>query len=257
MASLRAAGLTHRGAVRASNEDSIAIDGWIAPRTMTAPVQFEIELDGAALCLVADGMGGHAAGEVASGLAVRDLVEKSRDIRNAGELEAALIELNEALFDAMKADRALSGMGTTVAGVILRDRQAIVFNVGDSRVYVGRAQDLRLFSTDDSPAARRVDSRERTGQLSHTLTQCLGGWTIGTMSPHVLTLALRENTRFLLCSDGLTDMLDQDAIEACLRDDGAATVNNLFAAAMSSGGADNISVIVADYRPSDQETPDF
>jgi PPM family protein phosphatase len=270
MPRIRAAGLTHRGAVRTSNEDCIAIDSWITQRTMASPSFLETELDGAVVCLVADGMGGHAAGEIASLLAARDLAEKSREIDDVDQLEAALTALNQAIFDAMMDDRDLLGMGTTIAGVILREGEALVFNIGDSRVYVENAGFLRLLSTDDSSAAGRIGSHERTGQISHTLTQCLGGArAFEAISPHVTKLALRRDAdgqqrnfdaRFLLCSDGLTDMLDQDAIEACLASDPVETADNLFKAAMAEGGEDNISIVVADYSVTDsgrsRERPD-
>jgi serine/threonine protein phosphatase PrpC len=247
---IRAAGLTHRGAVRASNEDCIAMDGWISQLSMATPFHLETTLDQGVLYVVADGMGGHAAGEVASEFAVLDLVEKSRRIGTPDQLKAVLTDLNQALFDKMKERHELAGMGTTVAGIILREREAFLFNIGDSRIYVDNGGYLRLLSTDDTSAATSIGSHERTGQFSHALLQCLGGArAFMPVSPHVTSFALPETAaaRFLLCSDGLTDMLDQDAIEACLQDDPAATAKALFEAAMAEGGQDNFSVVVVDY----------
>jgi serine/threonine protein phosphatase PrpC len=253
MPHIRVAALTHRGGVRTANEDCIAVGNQIAQRCMSAPLHLETELDGALLCVVADGMGGHAAGEVASLLAVRRIVETWHHISNAEQLSTALSELNCTVFNAMKGDLASLGMGTTIAGVILREGEALVFNIGDSRVYTRNGRFLRLLSTDDTTA--RVAGHERTGQVSHALTQCLGGArNFEPVSPHVLTLPLGKQARFLLCSDGLTDMLDQDAIEACLRDDPVATADDLFAASMAAGGDDNISIIIADYEADTKRT---
>jgi protein phosphatase len=256
MAYLRAVGLTHRGAVRSGNEDCIAIDAWMTQRSMSAPVYLETAIEGTTLCLVCDGMGGREAGEVASLIAARGLIARSRDLVDAESVGAALIAANQAVFDAMRDKPELTGMGTTVAGVALGDGEALIFNVGDSRVYAQNGAFLRLLSTDDTLAATHVGGHERTGQASHGILQCLGGAdAFVPISPHVQRLSIRPSegspqafdARFLLCSDGLTDMLDQDAIESCLDPDPVATCKALFEAAMREGGQDNISVIVAEY----------
>ncbi len=257
MPTVRAAGLTHRGAVRSGNEDCIAVDAWVSQRSMSAPVYLEAPLDWTILCLVADGMGGHAAGEVASLMAAQSLLELTPNLHSADEMHAALIAVSHAIFEATQGNPALVGMGTTIAGVAFHEGEAFIFNVGDSRVYVQNGDFLRLLSTDDTAAADYAGSHERTGQRSHKLLQCLGGArAFVPVSPHVVRVPLGVgeessteaiDARFLLCSDGLTDMLDQDAIEACLQADPVATCKALYEAAMSAGGEDNISIIVADY----------
>ena len=256
---IRAAGLTHRGLVRSSNEDCVALDSWMTQRDMAAPIGVETLLDGVFLCLVTDGMGGHQAGEVASLTAARAMEKQARQIADTVALEATLAETNKAIFSAMAENRALVGMGTTVAGVLLRDAEAFVFNVGDSRVYQQTGGDLRLLSVDDTLAGATISPRERTGLRSHALTQCLGGQSgFVPIEPHTRLVALTGGsepadihrlTRFLVCSDGLTDMLDQSGIEACLEGDPRASVASLANAALNAGGRDNLSIIVADWYP--------
>ena len=252
MTFVRAVGLTNRGAFRVSNEDCIAIDRWVEQRDMTTPLLLEAELDGPFLCAVADGMGGHASGEIASALALRELIKEARQIDDTNRLDVVLREINRIIFMAMADDRAYTGMGTTLAGLILRKDEAFVFNVGDSRIYGGDKTGVELLSSDDTMAAvQSVSPRERTGRHGHQLLQCFGGSAeFVKIEPHVSVLSLEElPLRFILCSDGLTDMLDQDEIEECIRNAGEhleRIAKDLFDAAMKKGGKDNFSVIVAD-----------
>ena len=248
---VRAVGLTNRGAVRPANEDCIVIDRWIEQRDMAAPLRLEMELDGAFLCAVADGMGGHAAGELASALAVRELSDKSRLIDDADRLDLVLREINQTLFAAMVENPTCAGMGTTLAGILICDTAILVFNIGDSRVYSFEGRTMELLTTDDTSAALTVSPRERTGLRGHQLLQCLGGSRrLEKIEPHVSVLSSSTlPLHFVLCSDGLTDMLDQDEIEGCIdeaRGNSEQIAKNLYEAAMKKGGKDNFSVIVAD-----------
>jgi PPM family protein phosphatase len=250
---LVAAGVTHRGAVRRANQDCIAIDSWTAQRDMASPLAIETLLDGPFLCVIADGLGGHSQGELASALAVRRLVDEAHRITDAAQLHAALEALNQSIYAAMAEDESRIGMGTTIAGLIVLADLALVFNVGDSRIY-RRIDDqtLDLVSSDDTMSAEYVSPRERTGQFGHHLLQSLGGAaSFQPIAPHILALPLDgAPQRFVLCSDGLTDMLDQSEIEDCLdASSPRATAARLFEAAMAKGGDDNISVIVVDCGP--------
>src|SRR5687767_13653694 len=132
---LRAAAFTHLGAVRLSNEDSIAVGGWITSEPMTAPVVLEHEVAAGLICLVADGMGGHAAGEIASRAVAEHLSRRAAEATDEAALAALLRDADAELFALMREQPAWRGMGTTVAGIGITPARALAFNVGDSRVY--------------------------------------------------------------------------------------------------------------------------
>jgi serine/threonine protein phosphatase PrpC len=225
---------THRGRVRAGNEDVIVIGDWVSEPEMAQPRQFRHALTEPLVCAVADGMGGHRAGEVASGEAARRLSAAGARLTDAPGAAAALHQINASLYRAMEADPRLLGMGTTVVGMALSSR-IVWFNVGDSRLY-RVAGGLTQLSTDDVPP----------GPRNGTITQTLGGlWPPGaSIAPHVGDEPLNAPARYLLCSDGVTDMLDDAEVAACLAFPDADAVARLFEAAMHAGGMDNISIIL-------------
>jgi serine/threonine protein phosphatase PrpC len=244
---LRVTAFTHRGAVRAGNEDSIAVGDWITSESMAAPVLLERALDTPLICLVADGMGGHAAGEVASRTVAEHLAARAAQATDAAAIASLLREANGALFELMDERPAWYGMGTTVAGVVVAPAGVLVFNVGDSRVYRIEADALVQLSTDDTPGPKRPDGRTAV-YTSSIISQVLGGYGADDpgeqLDPHVLSEPLRDGACYLICSDGLTDLLERDRIGALLEPDDDASVRTLFAAAMGAGGDDNISLIL-------------
>ena len=249
MVQLSATAFTHQGAVRENNEDTIAFGTWVRSAPMTAPERLEHEIaDGAALvALVADGMGGHAAGEVASRVAAERLVEHAARTVDAVSLAGLLHEVNGELFELMRQQPGLAGMGTTVAGVVVLPAACLVFNVGDSRVYRSDAAGLVQLSTDDTPGPKLADGR--TAAIpSHLITQTLGGDFQDEIVPHVLHEPLDQPRRYLICSDGLSDLVSREEIEALIGDDPAASVTALFEAAMARGGRDNVSLILLEVR---------
>lgn len=236
---------THRGVVRSSNEDTIGVGDWIRNASMSTPNQWRLTLEAPFLCIVADGMGGHAAGEEASQDAVTKLREKASSTENAEELGELLQQINVQLYDRMQEDSSLIGMGTTVVGAIFAPDRFIWFNVGDSRLYRHRNGFLRQISIDDVPdiaLAGEGGSRRRT----NAITQSLGG-TRSYQRPtlHIGPEELIIPSRWLLCSDGLTDMVDIDAIEECMALQDLDAIVRLVQLAMQAGGEDNISIILA------------
>ena len=148
----------------------------------------------------------------------------------------------------MRERPSLRGMGTTVAGVVVAPAGSLVFNVGDSRVY--RIEDTALvqLSTDDTPGPKLADGRT-AAITSHLITQSLGGvYEEAPIAPHLLAVPPAARERYLLCSDGLSDLLSRDEIEAELADDDRTSVAALFEAAMARGGRDNISILMLDLR---------
>lgn len=236
--------ITHKGLVRDGNEDSIAVGQWVRTRTMETPHQWRFALEGPVCCIVADGMGGHAAGEVASRHAASRLGELCSGIGNAEAVENALQKINAELYDLMNRDSSLVGMGTTIVGAVMTQGGLIWFNVGDSRLYQHRNGFLRLISIDDVPeAARGRDPNVR--RSSSAITQSLGGTKeIQTPTPHVDLFELTVPSRWILCSDGLSDMVDLDTMEDCLSSADLDAASRLLRSALRAGGNDNVSLII-------------
>jgi serine/threonine protein phosphatase PrpC len=247
---LRATAFTHQGAVRAANEDCIAIGDWVTSEPMAAPLVLERAIGAPLIAVVADGMGGHAAGEVASRIAAERLAALASRVGDEAGLANLLRDVNAELFEAMREQPRLRGMGTTVAGVSIAPAGTLVFNVGDSRVYRIAEGALVQLSTDDTPGPKLADGRT-AAMTSHLITQSLGGAyeEVG-IEPHLLSAPLAPRERYLLCSDGLSDLLTRDEIEAELAADNQSSVQALFEAAMARGGRDNISIIMLDLRRS-------
>ena len=239
---LEVAAWTHRGKVRERNEDTIVVGDFQAgAEGMEAPRSVERPLDPPVLCLVADGMGGHAAGEKASSLAARLLAERiGEDDDDLGTGTAkALRDVNRAVYEAAAETPGARAMGTTVAGMLFAAGGIRWFNVGDSRIYRYRNGFARQLSIDDVPP-----EAPRSGRI----TQALGGWSsFVDIEPHVGREELNPGWRYLLCSDGLTDHLDVRRIEEILAEGGtdADAATRLFDCAMEDGGRDNISIVLA------------
>jgi serine/threonine protein phosphatase PrpC len=244
---LRVTAFTHQGAVRASNEDTIAVGDWITSEPMAAPVALERAVEGPLICLVADGVGGHAAGEVASRMVAQYLVARAAQATDQAAMVKLLYGTNDALFELMGERPAWYGMGTTVAGVAVTPAGVLVFNVGDSRVYKVEAGALVQLSTDDTPGPKLPDGRTAV-YTSSIISQVLGGYGPDNpeeqLNPHVLSEPLADGARYLICSDGLTDLVDRNTIEETLDRDDQASARALFEAAMAAGGDDNVSLIL-------------
>jgi serine/threonine protein phosphatase PrpC len=236
----RVTAFTHNGLVRSHNEDTIAVGAWIQSTPMDAPRQTVHGLDRALLCLVADGMGGHAAGEEASRLAAVRMAESAHSAATEADVAVLVRRANREIFAAMRENPRRLGMGTTVAGVLVRSDSILWFNVGDSCLFRYHDQILRQLSIDDVP-----DPHVPHGFRSHIVTQALGGApSLVDVTPHTGEEPAAAGRRYLLCSDGLTDMVDPVAIKAAFVGDDVAAVAKLFNMAMIAGGADNVSIVL-------------
>jgi len=244
--SLRVAALTHIGRRRELNEDCIAIGARVLSAPIETPWVTSIALrEEPAVCLVADGMGGHPAGDVASRMVIEELSATLPDAyATDADLVAALRKANQRLFAAMQGNPAHVGMGTTIAGITVSSSEVSIFNVGDSRIYRVNGRKLEQISVDDSES---TDASCFAWLMpSRVLVQCLGGYPeMEEIEPHVAREMLEPGSSYLLCSDGLHDMLSDRAIQSCVRDDPVETVSALFEGAMAAGGSDNISIIYA------------
>ena len=237
---LRVAALTHQGARRSGNEDTICVGAWVRGEPMPSARDTRHELSTPIVCLVCDGMGGHDAGEVASALAARTLSISLNGPATEGSIAKAIREVNADVFRAADGAGGRAGMGTTVAGLWFSDQGLIWFNVGDSRVYRFRDGFARQLTVDD------VRTQPDGSRVGHVITQALGGAErFIEIDPHVGDEPLVMGWRYLICSDGLTDMVPIEVIEAKLALDLEAALEGLFSAAMAAGGEDNISIVLA------------
>jgi serine/threonine protein phosphatase PrpC len=245
---LHATAFTHQGAVRVANEDTIAVGDWITSEPMAAPVVLEHTVAAPLICLVADGMGGHAAGEVASRTVAEHLARRAAEAVDEAALAALLRDADAELFALMQEQPAWRGMGTTVAGISVGPKRVMAFNVGDSRVYRIDEGALVQLSTDDTPGPKLADGRT-AAMTSNLVTQSLGGaYQPAGIEPHVVSEPLANGARYLICSDGLTDLVDRTAIEETIDRDDIASAQALFEGAMAQGGDDNISLILLRIR---------
>lgn len=205
------------------------------------------------LFAVADGMGGHVAGDVASALAVQVITEGTADRELSPEmLEGLLARANEAIWTQAHSNDQLAGMGTTCTVLLIDGSKAHLAHVGDSRAYLLRAGRLSQLTDDHTLVARMVkegrirpEDADRHPQRN-VITRALG---VDESVPvdHV-ELDLQDGDRILLCSDGLTSMIGSTQIESILdsTDDPQEAADRLVAAANEAGGEDNITVLVVD-----------
>jgi PPM family protein phosphatase len=232
-------GVTDAGKVRQNNEDAMLIgDG-----------------EDETLFVVADGIGGFEAGEVASSLAVEVL----RDLQPDEPFNAAIGEANRRIVAAGRGDEKLSGMGTTIVAVRFggtqREPVAEVAHVGDSRVYLLRGGDMKPVTEDHSLVAELVRSGDLTRDQAaehpqkNLITRALGA--DEEVDVDTAILPVEAGDRILLCSDGLSDMVHEDGISLILAespDDPEKAARGLLSAALDAGGNDNITVVVIDVK---------
>ncbi|MFF7968984.1 PP2C family protein-serine/threonine phosphatase [Streptomyces sp. NPDC007903] len=234
--SLRFTVRSDKGLVREVNEDSV----YAAPH----------------LLVVADGMGGHAAGEVASSVVISHMAELGPERTRAEPMEAlrgAILAGNRAIAEAVRTSPELEGMGTTLTAVLMEadSDQFVVANVGDSRAYLMRAGELVLLTRDDSLVQTLLDDGRITPAeaLAHPQRSMVTKALVGgeSLSPTLFRLKTLPGDRFLLCSDGLSDLVPESELATALclsgRDEAA---DRLVELALGAGGRDNVSVVVAD-----------
>ncbi len=237
--------LSDIGRVRQENEDTF----WV-----------ELELG---LFLVSDGMGGHRGGGLASKIVTEDLpamIETKLDRLRVGSprairaiFEKAIVEQSEQLLMEGESESGFKGMGATLVMVLLRKNRAYIGNLGDSRVYRFRKGRLVQLTKDHSVVSELLDKgrikpeeaegHEAQGEITHYVGM------EEKARPWVRSFGLKGGDRLLLCTDGLTDLVNDEAIAAILRDktDCDEACKALVDAANTGGGDDNITVIIADW----------
>ena len=237
---IKASAKTHTGNIRAGNEDCFISD------------------DGLGLWLVADGMGGHEAGEVASAIVAQVIVDEIRDGRN---LSDAIQRSHRSILDATEQGHGAHGMGSTVVAIrrIEANRWQLGW-VGDSRAYLwtpqpgGQGGELQQISRDHSYVQALLDSGAITEEEMEThpdrnvITQCLGSVEIQNVRVDIVENDWKPGQKILLCSDGLSDEVNDASIATTLSEttDSPAAVEKLLAAALQNGGRDNVTLVLID-----------
>jgi serine/threonine protein phosphatase PrpC len=235
--SFRAAGRSDVGLVRNNNEDS----GFIGKHFL----------------LVADGMGGHAAGELASSTTVAIVAQVDNNKEKLENLESKLIEIpkviTKELKNAINKDSSRAGMGTTLTAAVIQENQLKVSHVGDSRAYLVRNKQISRITKDQTYIQSLIDNNEITESEAKNhpqrslLLQAIDG--ITESIPVITSIEILENDKILLCSDGLTNVVtDEEILEIVNQFDYVGAVSALIEKALENGGPDNITVIVADLQ---------
>lgn len=247
---IMATGMTHRGARRRANEDMLAIAGWSGNADMEGPEQRLLSLRAPFACAVADGLGGHEGGALASSIVIARLMREAMRLQDA-EAVADLVASLEVDFARLAGERGFAAApGSTLAALIARGegRPMLAVNIGDSRIYRISARGVERLSTDDTSATggEAEDTDDRTGLAGHALVQAIGGGHAPKrLTPHVVEVPLRADERYFLCTDGVTDVMGNSEIHALsLRhhDDDKAFCAAVFAECMARGGPDNITL---------------
>jgi len=242
----RAFGLTDVGRRRETNEDDLLLEPDLG------------------LYAVADGMGGHAAGEIASRLAIETLLQARRREGSAGPkptadesamwLREAFSEANRRICDSIRLHEERRGMGTTVVALVHNGEGAVVGHVGDSRVYLLRGDDLIRMTSDHSWVNEQVklglmsDDAAQRHPMRNIVTRALGSRE--DVLVDVASTRLEPGDVFVLCSDGLNTMLTDDEIRGLVlrhRDEPESACRALIHAANVSGGEDNVTVVIVRF----------
>ncbi|ORW89171.1 serine/threonine protein phosphatase [Mycobacterium sp. IEC1808] len=230
---LRYAARSDRGLVRANNEDSVYA--------------------GARLLALADGMGGHAAGEVASQLVIAALAHLDDDEPGGdllAKLDAAVRAGNAAIAAQVEMEPDLEGMGTTLTAILFDGNRIGLVHIGDSRGYLLRDGELVQITKDDTFVQTLVDEGRITREEAHSHPQrslIMRALTGHEVEPTLTMREARAGDRYLLCSDGLSDPVSDETIHEALQiPDVAESAYRLIELALRGGGPDNVTVVVAD-----------
>lgn len=235
--------LSDRGCIREVNEDC---------GRFVRPTDSAVLSRKGILIIVADGMGGHSAGEVASGMAV-DTISRSyfeSEGNPADSLKAAFTEANSRIYEAAKSNEKLEGMGTTCTALVVQNNSALAAHVGDSRLYLIRGGEIYLMTEDHSAVMELVKlgiismEQARHHEDKNVIVRALGTAPQVEVSMWENPLEVREHDQFVLCSDGLTDLVEDKEIKGAVlsANDNHSACENLIHLAKKRGGYDNITV---------------
>jgi protein phosphatase len=247
---ITSAGRTDVGVIRSGNEDSYLM------------------VPDRGIFVVADGMGGHAAGEVASDMAVHYVARELDSLRGlsdeqvAERMRGAIRTANGAIFQRTLTEHDKRGMGTTVTALTLFESRFLIGQVGDSRAYLLRDNKLSQLTKDHSYVQEQVDAgyltpeQARTHPYSNVITRCVGA--NSDVMPDIYVGSVRPRDVFLLASDGLTGMLEDYQLAELLSPERMPEeeVDSLIAEANRHGGLDNITAVIVRIDSVDATPPD-
>jgi serine/threonine protein phosphatase PrpC len=260
-------GSTNVGSAREQNQDTFVIAELESGRISRPCIRTDVWVARpGVLMLVCDGMGGRAAGDVASQLAAESIKhELESEGENVGQapahsLKRAVLGANQVILEEAKAHPEERGMGTTCTAAIVSPDHLAIAQVGDSRAYLLRDGHLRALTRDQTVASDLVACGALKAEevehfpYRHVLAQALG--TSADLKPVITNVDLREGDRVLLCSDGLHSTVSEQTIGAILTGtpEVAEVSEALIAAALAAGGPDNVTVVVADCGPLKRST---
>jgi len=247
--------LSHRGLVRGNNEDYLSI-------TELSPVGGKP----AFLAILADGVGGHNAGEVASRIAVDTIMEQVRQKHPADDvhdlLEESILVANQAILEDVSNHPDRGGMGTTCVCVLIIGNTLYTAHLGDSRLYLQRRDNLQRLTRDHTLQEEMItilehdgNNQSRSQPLAHVLTRYLGSPHTVDVDHHMLdgekrveTFKIKKSDILLLCSDGITDMVSDDEIHRILSTcNGRKRPQSLVYHALKQGGHDNATAVVLQF----------
>jgi PPM family protein phosphatase len=238
---IEGAAITHRGTVKETNEDCLAIGFWSSQETMESARPFEHELDLPFACIVCDGMGGHNDGEKASLLVAKGLVKRIVTLGTKG-IEASVRAVNAELSAHVREHPELAGMGSTTVGLGAHERSLVIFNVGDSRAYKVGERGLMQLSTDDvmgEPGWKLSSGKERNTRLM----QCFGGRSsFSDIVPNIVVEPCSPGSTYLLCCDGLYETVTEEEMAKLIGPDLKASAEALMKAALEKKARDNVTV---------------
>ena len=268
---VKAFGITDTGKVRSANEDQfLAAELTKSMRLWQTSLQgprVQVGEERAHLFLVADGMGGHRAGERASALAVTAIehftlnsfkwffgTDGNEAKKVLAQFQAALTQADAAIVEEAADKPELRGMGTTVTMAFQVGAQLCVVHVGDSRAYLYRDNELHQLTKDHTVVAELVRKgvvpadQASAHHMRHVITNVVGGPEVG-VKVEARALEIQPGDRLLLCSDGLTEAVSDDAIAATLdgEADAEAAAKQLLAQAMAGPAKDNITLVVVNF----------
>jgi serine/threonine protein phosphatase PrpC len=238
--------LTDVGRRRERNQDNV---------TSHIPSEPEVLAEKGALFVVCDGMGGHAAGEVAADLGVQTIRDVYFDIHGQDVITTiaqAVKSANEMIYSTARATVEYGGMGTTCVALVVAGGRGYIVNIGDSRAYIARDGSVRQVTQDHSWVAEQVrngvitEEQARVHAHRNVITRSLG--TMPSITADLFVETLHDGDRVLLCSDGLHGYVEQEAIfqELLTQRDPDRAVRNLIDMANANGGPDNITAVIVD-----------
>ena len=229
---------TRRGSGRDQNEDACGIGDIFLFGKDTNSGQISVELSQLPfLVTLADGLGGHSSGDIASRTAVGHLNDAFKGSRGEFRIDEAITDVHHHIRELGEGGSNPYAMGTTIVGAVINEENCTIFNVGDSRAYWIHDAGINQISEDD------VYPGERTG----ILTQCLGAGNPMAPKPHLIQQDIRSGDILVLVSDGITDAVPDDVIKPVVSESSSECAFNLCEEANRLGGSDDASAIICKF----------